>query len=235
MNRNLGLIGRKMGCTQLFLEGGDVVQVTVLEIGPCTVLAKRTQAKDGYSALCLAWGDRLERLVKRPVLGQYKKANAKPMKVVRELRVPEDVIAKYEVGQQLAVGDVFKKGELVDVTGTSKGRGFAGVIKRYRFNSFVAGHGTHEYFRHSGSIGQNMTPGRTYPGLRMPGHMGACRATTVGMRLADIDADQGLLMIRGSVPGHRNAIVVVRKSHRSGEARKAILTAKAAAASAKKK
>ena len=235
MNRNLGLIGRKMGCTQLFLEGGDVVQVTVVEIGPCTVIGKRTQAKDGYSALCLAWGDRAERLVKRPVLGQFKKANVKPAKVVRELRVPEDVTAGFEVGQQLGVGDVFQKGELVDVTGTSKGRGFAGVIKRHGFNSWVAGHGTHEYFRHSGSIGQNMTPGRTLAGLKMPGHMGACRVTTVGMRLADLDVDQGLLMIRGAVPGHRNSVVVVRKSHRRAEAREAILTAKAAAARAKKK
>ncbi|MBN1770619.1 MAG: 50S ribosomal protein L3 [Deltaproteobacteria bacterium] len=235
MNRNLGLIGRKMGCTQLFLESGDVVQVTVVETGPCTVIAKRTQAKDGYSALCLAWGDRAERLVKRPVLGQFKKANVKPAKVVRELRVPEDVLGEYEVGRQLGVGDVFKKGELVDVTGTSKGRGFAGVIKRHGFNSFVAGHGTHEYFRHSGSIGQNMNPGRTFPGLRMAGHMGASRVTTVGMRLADIDAEQGLLMIRGAVPGHRNSVIVVRKSHRRAEARQQLLTVKAAVAGAKKK
>lgn len=235
MNRNLGLIGRKMGCTQLFLDSGDVVQVTVVETGPCTVVGKRTLAKDGYSALCLAWGERPERLVKRPVLGQFKKANTKPAKAVRELRVPEDLTAKFEVGQQLNVGDVFKKGELVDVTGTSKGRGMAGVIKRHRFQSWVAGHGTHEYFRHSGSIGQNMDPGRTYPGVRMAGHMGACRVTTVGMRLAEIDPELGLLMIRGTVPGHRNALVIVRKSHRRAEARQAILTAKAAAAGAKKK
>ncbi|NMC72565.1 MAG: 50S ribosomal protein L3 [Myxococcales bacterium] len=234
MNRNLGLIGRKMGCTQLFLENGNVVQVTVLEVGPCTVVGKRTPAKDGYSALCLAWGERPERLLARPVLGQFKKANVKPARVVRELRVPEDVTAKYEVGQQLAVADVFQKGELVDVTGTSKGRGFAGVIKRHRFNSWVAGHGTHEYFRHSGSIGQNMTPGRTYPGLRMAGHMGACRVTTVGIRLADLDAEQGLLMVRGAVPGHRNAVVVVRKSHRRAEARQQLATAKAAAGAKKK-
>lgn len=233
MNRNLGLIGRKVGCTQLFLEGGDVVQVTVLEVGPCTVVGKRTQAKDGYSALCLAWGERPERLVRRPVLGQFKKANVPPAKLVRELRVPEEVASGYEVGQKLAVGDVFKKGELVDVTGTSKGRGFAGVIKRHRFNSWVAAHGTHEYFRHSGSIGQNMTPGRTYPGLRMAGHMGACRVTTVGMRLAEVDAEQGLLMVRGAVPGHRNAVVVVRKSHRRGEARQQLATAKPAAAKKK--
>ena len=234
MNRNLGLIGRKVGCTQLFLENGNVVPVTVIEAGPCTVVGKRTPAKDGYSALCLGWGERPERRLTRPVLGQFKKANVKPARVVRELRVPEDVAAKYEVGQQLAVADVFQKGELVDVTGTSKGRGFAGVIKRHRFNSWVAAHGTHEYFRHSGSIGQNMTPGRTYPGLRMAGHMGACRVTTVGIRLADLDAEQGLLMVRGAVPGHRNGVVVVRKSHRRAEARQQLLTVKAAAGAKKK-
>jgi len=233
MNRNLGLIGWKIGCTHFFSEQGDRIPVTVVAAGPCSVLGKRTLAKDGYSALCLAFGDKPERLVTRPVLGQFKKAKLPPARVVRELRVPEDVTAKYEVGQQLTVGDVFKKGELVDVTGTSKGRGFAGVIKRHKFNSFVAGHGTHEYFRHSGSIGQNMTPGRTYPGVRMAGHMGACRVTTLGMRVAEIDAELGLILIRGSVPGHRNAVVIVRKSHRRAEARPQIQTAKAAGAKKK--
>ena len=228
MNRNLGLIGRKIGCTQLFSEQGDAVQVTVVEAGPCTVIGKRTMAKDGYSALRLAFGEKPERLVKRPERGQYKASGAKPARVLREIRVPEDVTAKFEVGQKIGVGDVFKKGELVDVTGTSKGRGMAGVIKRHKFNSFVAGHGTHEYFRHSGSIGQNMTPGRTYPGLRMPGHMGACRVTTVGMRVAGVDPEQDVILIRGSVPGHRNAVVVVRQSHRLAEARAQLLTAKAA-------
>jgi large subunit ribosomal protein L3 len=228
MNRNLGLIGRKIGCTQLFTEQGDAVQVTVVEAGPCTVVGKRTMAKDGYSALRLAFGEKPERLVKRPERGQYKASGGKPARVLREIRVPEDVTAKFEVGQKIGVGDVFKKGELVDVTGTSKGRGMAGVIKRHRFNSWVAGHGTHEYFRHSGSIGQNMTPGRTYPGLRMAGHMGACRVTTVGMRVADVDSEQDVILIRGSVPGHRNAVVVVRQSHRLAEARAQIQTAKAA-------
>ena len=234
MNRNLGLIGRKVGNTHLFGEQGDMIQVTVVEAGPCFVVAKRTQANDGYSALCLAWGEKPERLVKRPVAGQYKKANLPPGRFIRELRMAEDQTAKFEVGQKITVADVFKKGEMVDVTGTSKGRGMAGVIKRHRFNSFVAGHGTHEYFRHSGSIGQNMTPGRTYPGLRMAGHMGACRVTTIGMRVADIDAEQDLILIRGSVPGHRDGLVVVRKSHRRAEARPQIQTAKAAAGPKKK-
>jgi large subunit ribosomal protein L3 len=235
MNRNLGLIGRKIGCTHLFGEQGDIQHVTVVEVGPCVVVGKRTMAKDGYSALQLAYGEKPERLVTRPVKGQYKKANLPPARVLKELRVPEDVTSKYEVGQKIVVGDVFKKGELVDVTDTSKGRGMAGVIKRHKFNSWVAAHGTHEYFRHSGSIGQNMTPGHTYKGVRMAGHMGACRVTTIGMRVADIDPEQDVILIRGSVPGHRNAVVVVRKSHRRAEARAQIQTAKAAAAGAKKK
>jgi large subunit ribosomal protein L3 len=235
MNRNLGLIGRKVGCTHLFGEQGEIQHVTVVEVGPCMVIGKRTMAKDGYTALRLAYGEKPDRLVKRPERGQFKAANVPPARVVKELRVPDDITAKYEVGQKLVVADVFKKGELVDVTGTSKGRGMAGVIKRHRFNSWVASHGTHEYFRHSGSIGQNMTPGHTYKGLRMPGHMGACRVTTIGMRVADVDVEQDLILIKGSVPGHRNAVVVVRKSLRRGEARAQIQTAKAAAAAAKKK
>ncbi|MDI7268657.1 MAG: 50S ribosomal protein L3 [Myxococcota bacterium] len=220
MNRNVGLIGRKVGCTHLFGEGGRRISVTVVEAGPCLVAGKRTQAKDGYSALQLGYGAKPDRLVTKPVAGQFKRAGLKPARTVREFRMAEDVAAKYEVGQTLAVGDVFEKGEKVDVTSRSKGRGFAGVIKRHRFNSPVAGHGTHEFFRHGGSIGQNMNPGRTFPGVRMPGRMGACRVTVQGLRVVDVDLENGVILVDGSVPGPTGGIVVVRKSHRRSAPRR---------------
>lgn len=235
MNRNLGLIGRKVGCTHLFGEAGKMISVTVVEAGPCVVVGKRTVAKHGYSGLMLGFGERREERLTRPVLGQFKKAAVAPTRFVREIRVPQETAAKYEVGQTIAIGDVFEAGQLVDVTGRSKGRGFAGVIKRHRFNSWVAGHGTHEYFRHSGSIGQNMQPGRVFPGLRMPGHMGACRVTIQGLRVVDVDAENGVLLVNGSVPGPNDGIVMIRKSHRRAAPRPQQESARARARGAGKK
>jgi large subunit ribosomal protein L3 len=144
--------------------------------------------------------------------------------------VSEADAGRFEVGQRIGVADLFHTGDRVDVSGRSKGRGFAGVIKRHRFNSFVAGHGTHEYFRHSGSIGQNMQPGRVFAGLRMPGHMGDVRVTQVGLRVAGVDAERDLVLIDGSVPGFRTAFVTVRLSDR-----KTAAPAVAATPGAKKK
>jgi len=235
MNRNLGLIGRKLGCTHLFGDAGKMISVTVVEAGPCTVAAKRTTAKEGYSALQLAWGEKPERLVTKPVAGQFKKANIPPARSLQELRVPEDVAAKYEVGQKISVADVFQKGQLVDIIGRSKGRGFAGVIKRHHFNSPPAAHGTHEYFRHGGSIGQNMDPGHVYKGVRMPGHMGACRVTVLAVRVVDVDPEQGVLLLDGSVPGPTNGVVVVRQSHRLAAPKPQAEVAKGAKGGAKRK
>lgn len=230
MNTHLGLIGKKLGCTQIFDSNGNVARVTVVEAGPCIVVRKRTVEKDGYVALQVAFGERRAKLTSKPLQGYYEKngvaartvTNKKGREVqvfprhLKELRISAEDAAKYEVGSTLSVADLFKVDQFVDVTGTSKGRGFAGVIKRHHFAGMVSSHGTHEYFRHGGSIGTNMTPGRTLPGVRMPGHLGNKRATILNLKVAGLVADQNLLLITGSVPGPTNGLVTVRGAVKQG-------------------
>ncbi len=217
MNENMGIVGRKMGCTQVFLEDGRVERVTVIEVGPCTVIRLRTPEKDGYSALVLGFGDRSEKNLRKPDLGPYeiedgelKKAGIRPRKLLREVRLPKQAVEAFSVGQTISAGDVFAAGQFVDVIGTTKGRGFAGVFKRHGFKGASNTYGTHEYFRHGGSIGQNMTPGHTFKGLRMPGHYGHARMTSQSLRVIDVKADTGLILVRGAVPGPTNGVVMVR-------------------------
>jgi large subunit ribosomal protein L3 len=211
MNTHPGLIGKKLGNTQLFKEDGDVVRVTVIKVGPCTVLGKRTLEKDAYSALILGFEDKREQLVNKPEAGFFKKAGVSAKRVVREFRLPEEVVAKYEIGQSLKPSEVFETGQHVDVCGQTKGRGFTGVMKRWNFSGAgSAGHGTHEYKRHGGSIGTNMTPGRTLPGLKMPGQYGNERVTILNLKVARVMDEEQLLLIEGSVPGSRNGYVTVR-------------------------
>lgn len=212
MNTNLGLIGKKLGCTQIFTEDGTVVSVTVIEAGPCVVVGKRTAEKDGYSALQLGFGDKRDKLVRKPVKGFLTKQGLESTpRVIREFRVADDVAAKYEVGQQIRPADVFQAGQLVDVSGTSKGRGFTGVIKRHNFRGAgTNSHGTHEYRRHGGSIGQNMTPGRTFPGMRMPGRHGGRKSTILSLEVARVLEDENLVLIAGGVPGPKNGVVTLR-------------------------
>jgi large subunit ribosomal protein L3 len=224
MNTNLGLIGKKLGCTQIFDSNGNVARVTVVEAGPCVVVRKRTMEKDGYVALQIAFGEKRASLVNKPMTGYFSKNGIQPRsrtdakgkerltfpRTIKELRLSAEDAARFEVGATISVGDVFKEGQLVDVTGTSKGRGFAGVIKRHHFAGMVDSHGTHEYFRHGGSIGTNMTPGRTLPGLRMPGHLGATRSTMQNLRVVKVLPEQNLVLIEGSAPGANNGIVTVR-------------------------
>lgn len=230
MNTHLGLIGKKLGCTQIFDSNGNVARVTVVEAGPCVVVRKRTVEKDGYVAIQLAFGERRAKLTSKPLQGYYEKngvaartvTNKKGREVqvyprhLKELRLTAEDASKFEVGATVSVADVFKVGQFVDVTGTSKGRGFAGVFKRHHFAGMVNSHGTHEYFRHGGSIGTNMTPGRTLPGLKMPGHLGASRSTMMNVKVAGVVADQNLVLIEGSVPGPNNGIVTVRGAVKQG-------------------
>lgn len=230
MNTHLGLIGKKLGCTQIFDSNGNVARVTVVEAGPCVVVRKRTEEKDGYVAIQLAFGERRAKLTSKPLQGYYEKngvaartvTNKKGREVqvyprhLKELRLSVDDASKFEVGATVSVADVFKVGQFVDVTGTSKGRGFAGVFKRHHFAGMVSTHGTHEYFRHGGSIGTNMTPGRTLPGVKMPGHLGAKRSTMLNVKVAAVHADQNLVLIEGSVPGPTNGIVTVRGAVKQG-------------------
>jgi len=211
MNTQLGLIGEKLGNMQIFEEDGNVVRVTAIKAGPCVVLDKRTVEKHGYSALQLGFGSKPEKKLPKPLQGQYKKSGQQPARIVRELRLPEDVVARFEVGQVLKPSDVFKEGQWVDVCGTSKGRGFTGVMKRWNFaGAGTDSHGTHEYRRHGGSIGTNMTPGRTFLNLKMPGHYGNERVTALNLRVSKIVDDQDVILIRGAVPGARRGIVTVR-------------------------
>lgn len=230
MNKNLGLIGRKLGCTQLFSDNGAVVRVTVVEVGPCKVVRKRTEEKDGYSALQLSFGERSAKHFSKPQKGYFAKNGVEPKKVskkgreletlpevLREIRLPAEEVAKFEVGQVLTAQDVFKAGQFVDASGISRGRGFSGVFRRHNFAGFVTTHGTHEYKRHGGSIGTNMTPGRTLPGLKMPGQHGNKKTTQINLKIAEVLADKNLVLIEGSVPGSRNQIVTIRGAVKNGK------------------
>ena len=200
---------RKIGMTRLFDETGQCVSVTVLDAGPNSVVQKKTPEKDGYTALQLGFADRSRKNVSKALLKHFEKAGVAPKRALHESRVSEEDAAKYEPGQEIKV-DVFSAGQRVDVIGTSKGRGTAGVVKRHNFPVHTEGHGTHEFFRHGGSIGANSYPGRVIKGLRMPGRYGAERVTTRNLMVMKVDADKNLLFVRGAVPGHNQAFVRVR-------------------------
>ena len=201
----------------MFTEDGSVERVTVLAVGPCTVVRKRTKDRDGYWALVLGFEERSEKHVRKPDLGPYvkddsplKDAGITPRAMLREFRLDRETVESYEVGQVIAAKDLFEAGGYVDVTGTTKGRGFAGVMKRFGFKGARATHGTHENFRHGGSIGQCMTPGRTFKGLKMPGHHGNSRKTVQNLRVVEVRGERDLVLVRGAVPGHTRALVTVR-------------------------
>ena len=211
MNTNLGLLGKKLGNTQIFTEDGEVRRVTAIQAGPCVVVGKRTEDKHGYSALQIGLGTRTEKHVRKPEAGFFKKAGVDAPAVVRELRVPAEIVAGYEVGQVLKASELFEAGQFVDVSGKSKGRGFAGVIKRHNFHGAgTASHGTHEYKRHGGSIGQNMTPGRTFKGMKMPGQYGAKNVSVLNLRIAQVLDESNIVLVEGGVPGPRHAVVTIR-------------------------
>lgn len=209
MNTYPGVVGRKLGMTQIFAEDGSVIPCTVVESRPF-VVGKRSSEKDGYDALILGIGDRTEKHVNKPLSGQYKKAGVAPKRTIRELRCSADVVAKYDIGQEIALSDVFEEGQLVDVQGLSRGRGFSGVMRRHNFAGAVSTHGSHEYKRHGGSIGTNMTPGRTLPGLKMPGQYGNETTSVLNQRVVKVIPEQNLVLIRGGLPGARNSLVLVR-------------------------
>lgn len=220
--RKLGIIGKKLGMTQVFDTDGRSFGVTVLEMGPNVILAKRTKGTDGkgdgYSALQLGFDPKPARKINKPEAGHLKKAggNEKARRYVRELRVSEATLGKFEVGQEITLRDVgLKKGDLIDVTGTSKGQGFQGVVHRYKFKGFNATHGTHEYFRHTGSIGNRKWPGRVMKGRRMPGHQGDERVTTQNVGVFQVREDENLLLLHGSVPGAKGTYVLVRPAIKS--------------------
>lgn len=215
MNQNPGLIGKKLGSTQLFL-GDRMVNCSVIEATPLVVVGHRTKAKDGYTAVILGLGKRKASRTTKPLAGQFKKANVEPPQTVKELRVDESQLGLYPVGGQVDLNAVFQEGQFVDVQGKSRGRGFTGVVRRWSFAGFVQTHGTHEYRRHGGSIGTNMTPGRTLPGKKMPGQHGNTRSTMQNLKVVRVIADQNLVLIEGAVPGAAEGIVTVRGAIKNG-------------------
>lgn len=211
MNTNLGLIGKKLGNTQIFLEDGEVRRVTAIQVGPCVVVGKRTVEKHGYSALQLGFGEKKEKKVKKPEAGVYAKIGVKAPSVVREFRVSPEVAEKYQVGQTISPAEVFAAGHFVDVTGTSKGRGYTGVMRRHNFRgSKSVTHGNHEYKRHGGAIGTNMTPGRVLKGVGMAGQYGNERVTVQNLEVVKVLADESIVLVQGGVPGPRNGVVTLR-------------------------
>jgi large subunit ribosomal protein L3 len=201
----LGLIGKKLGMTQVFAKGGELVPVTVILAGPCTVVQKRTSAKDGYEAVQVGFGEKkAQRLTKAE--REHRKKAGKMVGTLREFRGGEG----FEVGSEIKVAELFRAGDRVDVTGITKGHGYQGVIKRHGFSGFPATHGTHEYFRHGGSIGNRTHPGRIFKNKRMAGQMGAVRVTTQNISVVAVREEENVLLVRGAVPGARNGLVVIR-------------------------
>jgi large subunit ribosomal protein L3 len=207
-----GLLGKKIGITSIFTATGDRTPVTAIHAGPCVVLDKLTADKHGYSAVKLGFGEKLLRRTKKPELGLFTKANVAPQRYVREVRLEAADLEKFEVGKTVPLTTVFAPMSYVDVEGTSKGKGFQGVMKRHHMPGFRATHGTHEFFRHGGSIGCRLTPGKVHKGKRMGGHMGDVKKTVQNLVLLEVDEAQNLLLIQGSIPGGRNGFVVVRNA-----------------------
>lgn len=206
-----GLIGKKVGMTQVFTEDGSAVPVTVIDVSSCEVVGKRTLEKDEYTAVVLGLVEAKEKHLSKAQLGSFKKAGAKPRRIVREFRVTPDELATFNVGDPVKV-EMFEKGQLVDVTGLTKGRGFQGVMKRYNFRGFYQTHGTHEYRRHPGAIGQRKTPGRVFPNRRLPGHYGNETVTTQNIEVVDVIPERNLILVKGGVAGHNDALVTVKPS-----------------------
>ena len=205
-----GIIGKKIGMTQVFGADGTVVPVTVIQTGPCVVVQKKEAAKDGYNALQIGFGSRKAQRVNKPEQGHLAKAGKGAFEVLREFRT--DKVGEYELGQEIKAADLFKSGDRVDVAGISKGRGFAGVIKRWSFAGFPGSHGTHEYFRHGGSIGNRSYPGRVFKGKRMAGHWGDERISIQNLEIVEVRADNNLLLVKGSVPGAERGMLLIRQA-----------------------
>jgi large subunit ribosomal protein L3 len=210
-----GIIGKKVGMTQIFDEQGKVIPVTVVEAGPCVIAQKKTVENDGYASVQMGYGDLKAAKVTKPVKGHFAKADVAPKKTLREFRF--DDTSAYNVGD-LVKADVFEAGDKIDVTGVSKGKGWAGVIKRWNFQRLKESHGTGPNARHGGSNGACSTPSRVLPGMKMAGHLGAEQVTVQNLTVAKVDVENNLIAIRGAVPGPNGGIVVIRDSVKAARA-----------------
>ncbi len=201
-----GIIGRKIGMTQLFLADGRAIGVTVIEAGPCSVVRKKTMESDGYEAVCVGFGEVREKLVNQPKAGEFKKAGLEATRFQRELRLENST--SFEVGQQIKA-DMFATGDIVDVSGITKGHGFSGTVKRWNTKIGPKQHGS-KYHRGPGSMGANTSPGRVFKNKRLPGHYGVENVTIQNLEVVKVDAERNFIMIKGAVPGAKGALLVVR-------------------------
>ena len=203
-----GMIGKKVGMTQVYDEQGIMTPVTVVEVGPCVVTQVKTKAKDGYEAVQVGYGDRKKKHLTKPLEGHFAQAKVDPKRILAEF----DMIPgfEYKLGQEFTVS-LFKPGEYVDVSGTSKGRGFAGVIKRHNFSTQPKTHGTKNTYRHPGSIGQASDPSRVFKGMKMAGHYGNAKITLPNVEIIQVDKENNQILLKGSVPGARNGIIYIIK------------------------
>ena len=205
-----GILGEKIGMTQLWDENNRIVPVTVVKAGPCVITRVRTPERDGYSAIQLAYGDINPRKVSKPLKGYFEKnGGIPPRRHLVEIRTSDT--ASYEIGQEIGV-DIFEAGAIIDVSATSKGKGFTGVMKRHNFRGLGAGHGVHKAHRKPGSIGACATPSRVFPGMKMAGRHGGKRHTVMNLTVAGVDVEKGYLLIRGAVPGPKGGLVLVRNA-----------------------
>lgn len=211
-----GILGRKLGMTQVFEQDGNVIPVTVVEAGPCVVVQKKTVATDGYNAIQVAFGDVREKKVSRPVRGHFEKVNLKPRKYLAEFRLDE--VDEFQVGQEIKA-DIFRAGEYVDVVGTSRGKGFAGGIKRWGFHRGPMTHGS-KYHRAPGSL-QSRDASRVFKGRRLPGRLGGERVTVQGLKVVRVEPDRNLILVRGALPGARGSLVRIVNTVKANKARKA--------------
>ena len=208
-----GIIGKKIGMTQVFDEQGHVIPVTVIQAGPCVVVQKKTEEKDGYNSVQLGYGDLKEKHATKPLMGHFKAAGVELKKVLREFRLEN--AAEMNVGDIVDV-DAFATGESVDVTGISKGKGYAGTIKRYGGHRTPMTHGGGPVHRHAGSMGACSSPSRIFKGKKMPGHMGATRVTVQNLDVVKVDTENHLLVIKGAIPGPKGSVVTVKNTVKVG-------------------
>lgn len=211
-----GIIGKKIGMTQIFDEQGNVIPVTVVQAGPCVIAQKKTVEKDGYASVQMGFGDLKASKVTKPLKGHFDKADVAPKKTLREFRFDDP--DAYNVGDLLIKADIFAVGDKIDVTGTSKGKGYAGVIKRWNFQRLKESHGSGPVARHGGSNGACSTPSRVLPGMKMAGHLGAEKVTVQNLTVAKVDAENNLIAIKGAIPGPNGGIVVIRDSVKAAKA-----------------
>jgi len=204
----IGLIGKKIGMTQIFDDKGNVIPVTVIQAGPCRVIHRKSKEKHGYEAIQIGFEEVDEKKVSKPMLGHFKKHNSPAYKYLREFRLK--LYTDVKEGEVFDVS-MFEENELLKITGTSKGKGFQGVMKRHNFHGFKATHGVHESYRGPGSIGQCATPARVFKGKKLPGHQGVDKVSVLNLQVVKVDVEKNLVIVKGAVPGHRNSIVRLRK------------------------